>query len=213
MNKTQQGRSMIEMLGVLAIVGVLSVGGIMAYNMAMNKFKTNKQMDQIQLIMTNVKTLFASNSNYKGLNNGVLVALGVLQAHNQSEANTLSSGGGQVDVDNAFGGQIYVHSNEGAVTAGSKGGTLGAALAYGSYTIAIDRIPRSACAVLLNNDWGGADSGLLDVTVSKGSDADKTAIGGGETIYVDDNGTVSRKNVAQLATMCLANNALYWTIK
>ena len=31
------GRSMIEMLGVLAIVGVLSVGGIAGYSKAMEK--------------------------------------------------------------------------------------------------------------------------------------------------------------------------------
>ena len=38
----EQGRSMLEMLGVLAIVGVLSVGGIAGYSKAMEQFnKTN----------------------------------------------------------------------------------------------------------------------------------------------------------------------------
>ncbi len=41
-NGVQCGRSMIEMLGVLAIVAVLSVGGIAGYYKAMNKFKINK---------------------------------------------------------------------------------------------------------------------------------------------------------------------------
>ena len=36
------GRSMIEMLGVLAIIGVLSVGGIAGYSKAMTQFKVNK---------------------------------------------------------------------------------------------------------------------------------------------------------------------------
>ncbi len=40
----QLGRSMIEMLGVLAIIGVLSVGGIAGYSKAMEKFKVNKLM-------------------------------------------------------------------------------------------------------------------------------------------------------------------------
>ena len=35
---TQSGRSMIEMLGVLAIIGVLSVGGISGYSKAMAKY-------------------------------------------------------------------------------------------------------------------------------------------------------------------------------
>ena len=38
----EKGRSMIEMLGVLAIVGVLSVGGIAGYSKAMEKWKINK---------------------------------------------------------------------------------------------------------------------------------------------------------------------------
>ena len=40
------GRSMIEMLGVLAIVGVLSVGGIAGYSKAMEKFKVNKIINE-----------------------------------------------------------------------------------------------------------------------------------------------------------------------
>ena len=38
---TQTGRSMVEMLGVLAIVGVLSIAGLMGYRYAMNKHKAN----------------------------------------------------------------------------------------------------------------------------------------------------------------------------
>lgn len=35
------GRSMIEMLGVLAVIGVLSIGGLYAYSQAMRRYKTN----------------------------------------------------------------------------------------------------------------------------------------------------------------------------
>ena len=38
----EQGRSMVEMLGTLAIVGVLSVGAIGGYSYAMNKHRTNE---------------------------------------------------------------------------------------------------------------------------------------------------------------------------
>ena len=41
MKKLQSGRSMIEMLGVLAIIGVLSIGGLAAYNTAMSRNKAN----------------------------------------------------------------------------------------------------------------------------------------------------------------------------
>ena len=47
----QLGRSMIEMLGVLAIIGVLSVGGIAGYSKAMEKFKVNKLVEEYTNLM------------------------------------------------------------------------------------------------------------------------------------------------------------------
>ena len=65
--KNQNGRSMIEMLGVLAIMGVLSVGGIAGYSKAMQKYRINKSIEQITLIAGNVRTFFASQGNYVGV--------------------------------------------------------------------------------------------------------------------------------------------------
>ena len=48
------GRSMIEMLGVLAIVGVLSVGGIAGYSKAMEKFKVNKTIEEYSFMITDL---------------------------------------------------------------------------------------------------------------------------------------------------------------
>ena len=44
---TQSGRSMIEMLGVLAIIGVLSIGGLAGYTMAMNRHRANQVLDYV----------------------------------------------------------------------------------------------------------------------------------------------------------------------
>ena len=43
--QNEPGRSMVEMLGVLAIIGVLSIGGIAGYTMAMNRYKANQILD------------------------------------------------------------------------------------------------------------------------------------------------------------------------
>ena len=43
--KNESGRSMVEMLGVLAIIGVLSIGGIAGYTMAMNRYRANEIVD------------------------------------------------------------------------------------------------------------------------------------------------------------------------
>ena len=43
--KLESGRSMVEMLGVLAIIGVLSVGGIAGYSLGMRKHRANQIVD------------------------------------------------------------------------------------------------------------------------------------------------------------------------
>ena len=46
--KTKQfGRSMIEMLGVLAIIGVLSIGGLLGYRRAVNNHQANVILDDV----------------------------------------------------------------------------------------------------------------------------------------------------------------------
>jgi len=47
MKKIESGRSMIEMLGVLAIIGVLSIGGLAGYTMAMNRWRANTLTDYV----------------------------------------------------------------------------------------------------------------------------------------------------------------------
>ena len=47
------GRSMVEMLGVLAIIGVLSVGAIAGYSKAMMKYKTNKFSEAVNTLLNN----------------------------------------------------------------------------------------------------------------------------------------------------------------
>ena len=43
------GRSMIEMLGVLAIIGVLSIGAIQGYRYAFNKYNANETINELNL--------------------------------------------------------------------------------------------------------------------------------------------------------------------
>ena len=52
MRRSEKGRSMVEMLGVLAIIGVLSVGGIYGYTTAMNKYKANEVAQGMSMIGT-----------------------------------------------------------------------------------------------------------------------------------------------------------------
>ena len=52
------GRSMVEMLGVLAIIGVLSVGAIAGYSKAMMKYKLNKQAESFNSLLNSAIQLY-----------------------------------------------------------------------------------------------------------------------------------------------------------
>lgn len=62
-----QGRSMVEMLGVLAIIGVLSVGAIAGYSKAMFKYKLNKQTEQINQLFNGITQYYRQLSNTENL--------------------------------------------------------------------------------------------------------------------------------------------------
>ena len=96
----QCGRSMIEMLGVLAIIGVLSVGGIAGYSKAMMKFKTNTLLQQISTIFSNAQILYAQQKNYEGLDNETAIQMGIIPAE-------LISGDGKTLVD-SFGDELFL---------------------------------------------------------------------------------------------------------
>lgn len=51
MKRNEFGRSMVEMLGVLAVIGVLSAGAVGGYNKAMSMHKMNKLVEQYEMMM------------------------------------------------------------------------------------------------------------------------------------------------------------------
>ena len=54
LRQKQSGRSMIEMLGILVIVGVLSVAALFGFTYAMNKYRANETIHDVMLRATNV---------------------------------------------------------------------------------------------------------------------------------------------------------------
>ncbi len=56
---SQSGRSMVEMLGVLAIIAVLSIGGIVGYKLAMNYYQADQIANEINLMRNDLKVKYA----------------------------------------------------------------------------------------------------------------------------------------------------------
>ena len=77
MKKLESGRSMVEMLGVLAIIGVLSVGGIAGYSLSMRRHRANGVADTIAKY-----ALVAYGHCQQMLLNGDVIGLGSCKASN-----------------------------------------------------------------------------------------------------------------------------------
>ena len=68
---------MIEMLGVLAIIGVLSVGGIAGYSKAMEKIHVNKIVNMISDISTTIRTAYISQKTYDNFGSDEFIENGI----------------------------------------------------------------------------------------------------------------------------------------
>lgn len=77
----ENGRSMIEMLGVLAIIGVLSVGGIAGYSKAMEKFKLNKAVENYSMLIYGVLEHLDEFKKMQNVDIDTLTALNILPAN------------------------------------------------------------------------------------------------------------------------------------
>ena len=60
----EAGRSMVEMLGVLAIIGVLSIGGIAGYTRAMRTWRANDILDAANKVIVVAETTEEQTATY-----------------------------------------------------------------------------------------------------------------------------------------------------
>lgn len=149
---SQKGRSMIEMLGVLAIIGVLSIGGIAGYSKAMTKYRVNKMADQISQLAQNIRTLYASQRTYNTLSDNV-----IKKAHLAPE--DMYDGTTSTSLYNPFGGWLEVIPSGKNSSGDNK-----------AFYIRTGVIPQEACVELATMDWGsGSSSGLIVVYVDSSS--------------------------------------------
>jgi hypothetical protein len=150
----------------------------------MNKFKINKTIDQINMVATNIRTLYSSQKTYAGLNNKIAKLTGSIPAEMYTNASDST-------ITNPFGGAMYL-------TPATQSGT-----ANDSFVIGIDNVPESACVSIATTEWGAdAGSGLiglfiLDSKATKPTAALATTVFTNTTIAASSNG-VSLKGVDHL---------------
>lgn len=157
----QSGRSMVEMLGVLAIIGVLSVGGIAGYSKAMAKFKTSKALDQVSTTVANVRTLYSGQPNYSGLTTEIAIKMGAIGAEMLSGQSPTSAS----TAYNAFNGTVTIS----AITLSGRNNA--------GFQLVFSGLSKEACVQMASSDWGsGSGSGLVSVQAGSAT-AGTTAAG------------------------------------
>ena len=147
--KNEFGRSMIEMLGVLAIIGVLSVGGIAGYSKAMEQFKINKFIDQVSQIVVNTQTLYAQQKDYNGLHADVAISMGIIP----DNLGSLDNSSWKHRFNNLPWSNTYMELE------GVGSSKLFMISLYGS-------LPEKVCTTLASQNWGTSSTGLVSVTVN-----------------------------------------------
>ena len=149
------GRSMIEMLGVLAIIGVLSVGGIAGYTKAMEKIHVNKIVNMISDISTTIRTAYISQKAYDNFDGGLVnIAVDLHQIQDMGllppeyifefEGEKRIGLSSPLTIINPFGAENDDEEN-----------------AFSILSIGV-LVPQNLCVPLLTYDWRNADmKGIL----------------------------------------------------
>ena len=160
---TQRGRSMIEMLGVLAIIGVLSVGGITGYSKAMMKYRINKTIEQITLIAGNVRAFWGPQKNYIG----VWCYCDVYGCYGQSDGDGCSivkkakifpdemitvTDGKIMSITNPFGDEVSLYEVDKAKSGDKQ-----------AFLIDYRGLPQEACIELATYDWSNAGASIITI--------------------------------------------------
>ena len=155
------GRSMIEMLGVLAIIGILSVGGIAGFSKAIERHRINETINQITLIAQNTRDLFKSQNNYSGLHSSLISMSDTTYANRilADKALLFPESLRGSNYENLFGGDIYLYRHNRFSADDGK-----------AFALAFHGIPKSACLELATREWQGS-LGLVALRVQGSSNS------------------------------------------
>ena len=151
----QSGRSMVEMLGVLAIIGVLSIGGISGYSKAMSKYRINKTLDQISMLVMNIRSLFASSVDYANLTDAMAIQMGIIPADMQVGT------GSTAKIMNAYQGGVFIGNPTDGTNTNNR-----------QFSVTYAGLNQESCVALLTADWGAQSGSGLD-SVSAAPTGDK----------------------------------------
>ena len=175
MKKTEQnGRSMIEMLGVLAIIGILSVGGFSLVNKMQGANEVNKILDELSTLATKSRVVIRDYDGAAGAINKYICTSKAIPDEFW-EAMELDSDGKCTDSDFVGSGDILY-----------KVYYIGDKVVY---AIEASNLSEEACMQIATTNWGGpGTSGFIGMSVGDSYSAVNGSIkNGGENMGIVGN--------------------------
>lgn len=154
LKKNESGRSMVEMLGVLTIVGVLSVGGLNVINQMQNERTSTQMLADISDLARRAKRMACQyDSGYSSYTFYLYKSNAYPEGWNYDSTKKKFSG---------LKGSLY--SVQGTANADSG--------VAESFEIIIENLSDEQCSKLATFDWGGKNtSGIESVMVNNATDA------------------------------------------
>lgn len=156
--KQESGRSMIEMVGVLAVMGLITAGAFVLITSAMSSQKMSRVDDDVSAIVAGTRLLYNGQQNFNGLTNEATGLLGF-------------SG------SNPYGGSYYLGTVDTAATTEADA----------RFHVYVTGLTQSQCNALKNRAWPGgsktvaAGTGASVATGTNVASLTGTACGTGTT--------------------------------
>ncbi|MBR1604830.1 MAG: hypothetical protein IJ660_01830, partial [Alphaproteobacteria bacterium] len=105
-------------------------------------YKVNKTLDQISMLVTNIRSTFGNQNSYAGLSNTTAVTYELVD--------TDMSHGTTSTLKSAYNGDITIATTDSSL----------------AFTITYASVPKGACASIASSNWGdSAASGLVSIKI------------------------------------------------
>ena len=129
--QNEQGRTMLEMLGVLGIMGIITYGAIAGINYGMSSYKINQTYSEVQDIIQGIEDLYSWSKGYPTTRDALMTAA----CKNDIFTGTCTSGS-DIKVNGPFGDMWPEHVESGK-----------------NFSIHIEVANSNDCTRLVQMDW------------------------------------------------------------
>ena len=160
--QNENGRTMLEMLGVISIMGIITYGAIAGINYGMTAYKINQMYNEVQEIVEGIEDLYSWSKRYP-TGNKIMEAAADNDIFSDDNLSSCAGGSGQKCIQGAY-SDVYVGAAGSCDTDGCS-----------NFEIRYFAIPADDCGRISQLDW---DSLSVDYKISfKSSEPSKNCPG------------------------------------